>query len=194
MLEWSFVSALLFLVSSCALPVRQNQESFIPQWDHDIRVINMSELQEEKIKKAADLIKKIVLSEEFKEHILNYTYDGKKEFKDNKGYSNLEIYNIILEGAETLSPEKNNTMDVEVELFHEQTKTIGYTYPHTGRVWMNTKYFDHYTPLLVADNLMHEWMHKLGFEHEFKWSSSREHSVPYAVGYLIKKLSKKYQN
>ncbi len=192
MLEWSFFCCLFFVVTSCSILVDHNQKVLAPMWNHNIQMLNMDELQKVKIRTAANLIKSVVTSEEFKKQILNHTYNGQKAFKDNKGLSNLEIYTIIQEGAETLSPEKNSTMDVEIELFHEKTTTIGYTYPHTGRVWMNTKYFDRYTPILVADNLMHEWMHKLGFEHEFKWSRHREHSVPYAVGYLIKKLSKQH--
>ena len=84
---------------------------------------------------------------------------------------------------------KNNTMDVELELYQQKTKTIGYTYPNTVRIWMNKKYFSRYTPVKVADNLMHEWMHKLGFTHEVIWSKDRDHSVPYAVGYIVEELA-----
>ena len=86
---------------------------------------------------------------------------------------------------------KNNTMDVELELYHQKTNTIGYTYPNTVRIWMNTKYFNKYTPVKVADNLMHEWMHKLGFTHATVWSKERDHSVPYAIGYLVEELAEK---
>jgi hypothetical protein len=154
--------------------------------------VNFNTSQERKIKAAIKMIKKIISSHEFKERIMNYEYKGKKGFIDNKGLSNEEIYQLILEGAEERSGmRKDNTMDVEVELYYQATKTIGYTYPNTDRIWINKKYFAQYTPIKVADNLMHEWMHKLGFSHSSKWSEEREHSVPYAIGYLIEELAKK---
>jgi hypothetical protein len=84
-------------------------------------------------------------------------------------------------------------MNVELELYHSPSKTIGYTFPDTNRIWMNTKYFNRYTPVKVADNLMHEWMHKLGFTHEMKYSERRNYSVPYAIGYLIEELAEKHK-
>jgi hypothetical protein len=35
---------------------------------------------------------------------------------------------------------------------------------------------------------MHEWMHKLGFNHDTKWSASREYSVPYAIGNIFEEI------
>ena len=126
--------------------------------------------------------------------MLNYSYKGAREFVDNGGLSNEEIYKKILEGAEQMGNRlKNNTMDVELELYHQTTKTIGYTYPNTVRIWMNKKYFNRYTPIKVADNLMHEWMHKLGFTHATTWSADRDHTVPYAIGYLIEDLAVNFQ-
>lgn len=37
----------------------------------------------------------------------------------------------------------------------------------------------------LAENLMHEHMHRLGFEHEHSYSRRRCGSVPYAVGHLV---------
>lgn len=170
-----------------------SSDTFSQSWDHHITKINMDAAQERKLLAAAELIKKVITSEDFKERVLNYAHNGINAFVDNKGLSNSQIYQIIMDGAETLLPEKNHRMDVEVELFHEKNITIGYTYPNTRRIWMNTKYFNQYTPLQVADNLMHEWIHKLGFDHEVKWNKHREHSVPYAIGYIVKDLCKKYQ-
>jgi hypothetical protein len=38
---------------------------------------------------------------------------------------------------------------------------------------------------------MHEWMHKIGFTHAVTWSKDRDHTVPYAIGYLIEELAAK---
>ncbi len=159
-------------------------------WDAQLHFVNFTTEQEEKVRQAVDILKKVIASKAFKDRLLNFTYRGKKQFVDSAGRSNEEIYQMILEGAERIgNTTKNNMMDVELELYHQATKTIGYTYPNTVRIWMNKKYFNRYTPLKVADNLMHEWMHKLGFSHEISWSRDRDYSVPYAVGYLIEELA-----
>jgi hypothetical protein len=161
-------------------------------WDAELYMTNFSTQQEEKVRKAVSLIKKVISSKEFRDRVHNYTYNGSKAFFDNQGMTNEQVYQIILDGAEKMgNTTKNNTMDVELELYHQATTTIGYTYPNTVRIWMNKKYFNKYTPIKVADNLMHEWMHKLGFTHATTWSKDRDHSVPYAIGYLVEELAAK---
>jgi hypothetical protein len=150
--------------------------------DAQIKLVNFLHQDELKIHRAVALIKKVVASQEFKERILNHSYRGKKVFVDNKGLSNEQIYHTIMNGV----------IDVELELYHQSNSTIGFTYPDTNRIWMNKKYFEKYTPLQVADNLTHEWLHKLGFEHEATYSQNRNYSVPYAVGYLMEELAAKY--
>lgn len=157
-------------------------------FDTNLNLVDFSREQEDKIHEASQLIKRVVASEQFKDAVLNHTYNGVKTFVDNQGLTNTQIYNKFLQGAEKLTPIRNTTMDVEVELYYENTSTIGYTYPNTKRIWMNTKYFDNYTPGQVAGNLTHEWMHKLGFTHATIYTSSRSYSVPYAIGHIILKL------
>jgi hypothetical protein len=161
-------------------------------WEADLNLVNFNTSQEQKIRNAVAIIKKVIISQEFKRKVLNFEYNGDKKFVDNHGLTNEEIYNMIFEGAEKIgNMSKNNAMNVELELYHQKTNTIGYTYPNTVRIWINKKYFSKYSPIKVADNLMHEWMHKLGFTHATKWSRERDHSVPYAVGYIIEELAGK---
>jgi hypothetical protein len=161
-------------------------------WNAEPYLVNFDSAQEKKIRKAVALMKQVIASREFRERVINHTYEGNKTFVDNLGLTNEQIYQRILEGAEKLYPKKNNTMDVELELYFQDTTTIGYTYPNTVRIWMNTKYFNKYTPVGVAGNLFHEWMHKLGFDHALNWSATRDYSVPYALGYLMQELTSKF--
>ena len=159
-------------------------------WKTNFKLINFTDDQQKKINDAAEIIKKIITTAAFKERILNYKFQGKKAFNNNQGLSNEEIYQKIIEGAELQNGQiKDHSMDIEIELFYEKNKTIGYTYSHTKRVWINDKYFAQYDAVKVADNLMHEWMHKLGFEHSYEWNKDRDHSVPYAVGYILEELA-----
>jgi hypothetical protein len=149
--------------------------------------------QEDKLLDAFDRIKRVVGSDEFKRRVLGHTYKGKKQFVDNGGYSNAQVYKAILEGAEKLTPKKNNAMDLVLETYTESNIVIGYTMPSIRTIYMNTKYLNRsgFQPNHVAMNLTHEWLHKLGFKHAQNNSSSRPHSVPYAVGYIMRDLAAK---
>lgn len=178
-------------VTDVLSPKKQKENSSLT-WDAEPYMVNFAPEQEEKVREAVKIIKAIISSDEFKQRVLDYTHNGNKGFFDNQGMTNEEVYQTIIDGAEKMgNTSKNNTMDVELELYHQKTNTIGYTYPNTVRIWMNTKYFNKYTPVKVADNLMHEWMHKLGFTHGTVWNKDRDHSVPYAIGYLVEELALK---
>lgn len=161
-------------------------------FDSNIKFINTTVTQQDKFDKAIEIIKKVVATEEFRSKVLNHTYNGVKTFVDNDGFSNAQIYQKILDGAETLQPTKNNTMDMEVELYYAATTTVGYTYPNTKRIWVNTKYFNTNSVEKVASNLMHEWLHKVGFGHAQSYSTSRDYSVPYAIGRMISTLGAQF--
>ncbi|MGE3611064.1 MAG: hypothetical protein AB7I27_15845 [Bacteriovoracaceae bacterium] len=158
----------------------------------NIELLNFNETQASKYNKAIQIVKLVVGTEEFKNQVLNYTYNGSKQFVDNKGLSNQEIYQTILEAAEKLRPIKNNTMDLEVELYYTNNSVVGYTNGGTTQIWVNTKFFDQYAPNSVAGNLFHEWLHKLGYTHDYYATAQRPHSVPYAIGYIIGNIGKKF--
>lgn len=173
--------------------ILRTEAAFVPlaKFDTSVIMVGFNDEEVEKMGLALALIKKVVKSEEFKSHILNYRYKKKMTFNDNQGLSNEQIYQKILDGSETLNPGNNKRMDLEVELYEEASKTIGYTYPNVTKVWVNKKYFSKYTPVQVADNLFHEWLHKIGFDHAVEWNSDRKHTVPYAIGYIVEKLARK---
>jgi hypothetical protein len=164
-------------------------------FDVNAQLIGFSREHEDKILKGIELVKKVVASDEFKQKVLNHTYKGKKQYVDNGGLTNAQVYKKLLEGAEMLNPEKNNTMDIQLESYYESNIVIGYTMPSILKVFMNEKYLDQssFQANQVAMNLMHEWLHKLGFKHAQDNSPSRPHSVPYAIGYIVRDLAKKLE-
>lgn len=162
-------------------------------FDASVKFMNFDTDQAKKVETAIDIIKKVIASAEFRTHVLNFTYNGKRTFVDNGGLTNEQIYLKLLKGAEKLLPEENYEMDLELELYYSSKSTVGYTYPNTVRIWMNTKFFNVFTPAQVAGNVFHEWTHKLGFDHASSYSVSRDSSVPYALGYLMRDLGKKYE-
>ncbi|HXH75644.1 MAG TPA: hypothetical protein VNJ08_11795 [Bacteriovoracaceae bacterium] len=157
----------------------------------DVDLHNFDSRQEDKVLEAADLIKRVVASEEFKNRILNHKVKGRRVFYDNEGLTNAQIYKRILSGSESLSPGSDNKMNLELEVFQDSTNTVGFTYPDTHRIWMNKKYLNKNEAWKVTTNMMHEWLHKLGFKHDRSETPMRKYSVPYAIGYLVAELAKK---
>jgi hypothetical protein len=166
-------------------------EAFL--FDASIQFTNFKPHEEEKVLKAIEIIKAVISSQEFKQRVLNFEFSGKKQFVDNQGLSNEEIYFKLLQGSESLTPETDHEMDLELELYFSHRNTVGYTYPEELKIWMNKKFFNFYTPAEVAANLFHEWTHKLGFTHSFRYNKARDFSVPYGLGYLILELGRKYE-
>lgn len=160
-------------------------------FDTNVEVFEASDAQIDKIMKAEELIKEVVASEEFRTAVLNHSYNGVKKFVDNNGLTNLEIYNKFLDGVERLNGLKDNEMDLDIETYYESTNTVGYTYPSTNRIYMNTKYLSTYTPGQVSRNMTHEWLHKIGFGHATNYSVSRDYSVPYGIGSIMERLTEK---
>jgi hypothetical protein len=163
-----------------AFEVRLNMKSF-------------SKEQEEKILKAADLIKKVISSEEFRDAVLNHEFQGKRTFSDSENLTNEEIYQKIIAGSEELNPGNNNAMDLNLVLYTDKSNVVGYTYPRSKQVWMNSKYLNKNTPAKVTANMMHEWLHKLGFKHAVERTPERAFSVPYAIGYMIAEMAMKHE-
>ena len=172
--------------SSLAKAKKQEQRSYAFTIKSELKGFNTE--QTNKMHKALALLEKTVRSEKFKRKVLAHTYKGSKTYYRSKGMSNEQIYAAILKGAEVLNPVEDGVMDLSMTLYHSQTNTVGYTYPDTNQIWVNTKYFDRYTLGEVANNAMHEWLHKIGFEHSFYNNDDRPFTVPYAIGEIVEEI------
>lgn len=154
----------------------------------NIKTINYNSTQQAKVDEAAKYIKIIMNSAEYKQEVLGFTYGGKKQFVDNKGMTNEQIYNHLKGGAEALNPVINYQMDITLQMYYKSNSTVGYTYPSDTKIYTNSKFHNSYSSCQVASNTTHEWTHKMGFSHAQKWSNSRDYSVPYGHNSIIEKL------
>jgi ssRNA-specific RNase YbeY (16S rRNA maturation enzyme) len=158
----------------------------------NVAMMNFTAAQKAKYNKAIEIVKKVVKTESFRKKVLNFIYAGKKAFANNDGKSNSQIYQSVLDAAESLKPAKNNTMDLGVKMYYANNSVVGYTNPSITYINVNTKFFNQYAANQVAGNLFHEWLHKIGYDHDSSSTSRRPYSVPYAIGYIVRDLGKAF--
>ena len=168
----------------CVLPEQELDANLTINFE----LTNFPVEREKKMRESIERLMLVVNSKGFKQRVLDHEYKGEKTFVDNNGLTNEQIYEQIMEGAETLSPEVDEEIDLNITLYYKNNSTVGYTYPNRDRIWVNDKFFATNRYGKVAANLLHEWTHKIGFGHDRSRTASRPYSVPYGVGTIIKEL------
>lgn len=168
----------------CAIPEREESANL----ELNVHLTDFAPEKEQKMQDALERIRLVINSKEFKQRVLDHEYNGVKTFYDNGGMNNEEVYNAIMAGNEVLVPGDDEEMDLNVTLYFKNNGTVGYTYPNKNQIWVNDKFFANFTLGKVAANVVHEWTHKLGFEHDFNRTTQRNFSVPYGVGTIIQEL------
>lgn len=143
-----------------------------------------------KLREAFRLLELAANSEEFKERVLNFVNTkGERAFASNRGLTNEEIYQTFMSGREVLQPNTPGEMNFYLRLYYRPwSKVIGYTSGDTNVININWKFFKNYGPYEVAANLVHEWTHKIGFDHR---SAAEHDSAPYAIGYILGDIAEK---
>lgn len=162
------------------------------------RLSNYKSSERAKAQKAFDYIEQIVNTDEFKTKVLEFSWKDPKsgktqnQFHMNDGLSNAQVLDKILKGAElAYNTQENNTMDLNLRMYWAPfSKVIGYTTPDSDTVNNNRKYFKRMNIAELAGHYFHEWLHKVGFDHEFNYTAQRPYSVPYAVGTIIEEIAR----
>lgn len=140
---------------------------------------NFSEAERNKFAKAMVLTKEVLNSDEFRERFLLL------RLEQTNGYSNIQIYSMLMSGADAFNPETDRDIDVQLTMFYSFWNTVGYTYPTTWATWINRKFFSGFKEAEIGMNVVHEYKHNLGFGHK---TPNDKKSVPYAAGYLVRDM------
>jgi hypothetical protein len=157
----------------------------------NVFMYNGTSSQRAKIDLAEQKLREVIHTEEFKNRVINFTYNGTKKFVDNNGLTNTQIYYKILNAAEKLLPVIDNELDLNIKTYYSSSSTVGYTSSNINYINFNTKYLNSYSLSETAKTMMHEWLHKLGFGHAYSYSTSRNYSVPYGIGKIMMELTAK---
>lgn len=100
--------------------------------------------------------------------------------------SGLQVLQKMDEASEILKPGKDGIWDWKVGFYYKKgTRVIGWTNAGIMTVWVNKHKFDSMELAEISANVVHEYLHKIGFDH----ASAKDHkSVPYALGYLVRDM------
>ena len=152
------------------------------------------------------LLEEVVNSEEFRTKVISYqNSSGEREYQKNyiwndssQRLTNEDVYNLLMEANEKMVPGTLNEMNIFARLRKCSwskrkfsvwcRKVIGSTSPRTTP-WMvlNWKFYRNYKAHNMVANIVHEWIHLLGFLHGKR--NMRE-EVPYVVGSIAGQVAK----
>ena len=168
---------------------------------------NLGKEQKKKFVKALALLEPVLNSQEFKTRVLSYVREGHEEPGYQKNYlwdneserlNPEQIFKIIKEGNEKMIPATLGQMNinswVKVCKWYQRpltwcSKVIGSTSPSTSKwIKLNWKFYRTFDSHQMVSNLVHEWLHLLGFLHGP--SSTMRMEVPYVVGAIAGQVAK----
>lgn len=154
-----------------------------------------------KVNLAAQKMEMVFNQPEFKDFILNYSYNSsyttghlwwkKTYYTRQTGFASTDlsrdqIYQKLMSGREDLSSEMDQEADIFLRVDRSNRRgVIGYTSPSTKWQTIYGWALSRYSIDFITGNLAHEWCHKVGFAHDYYSTASRPYSVPYAVGDFV---------
>lgn len=171
----------------------------------------LSPSEEVKLKQALRHAVSVLNSKEFEAFVKGFSYEYTactgalwwkrcrkvvvNNFNWNGDLSNTQVYNKIMTGSETLRPEPDNEVDIDLVIDRRNKRgVLGYTYPNSIKQWIYANFFARASYKEIAANLVHEYFHKLGFDHAFKYHHTRQFTVPYAGGYYVRDAKGYFDN
>lgn len=143
---------------------------------------NFTDAQKKILYSTISQLEDVFNSEKFKDRVINFKcpLTGKKEFLENLGHSNKQLYDKLMGGA---------TFHVEIDTDLPSRRVIGYTYPKGVTIYTYKWWFNKHAKRFYAAHLAHEWCHKLGFGHTARRKKRWKYTVPYMIGNIVEDLT-----
>lgn len=133
------------------------------------------------LKKAVDKVNKVVGSQCFEKFMIDRAVKkpGRKyTLHSTNGRTAKEVVDHL----------RSDTVKIRLVYYKGRTRTVGYTYANTDKVWTNWKFYAGASACNRGSNLAHEGSHKAPFSygHTSKATYSRPWSVPYSINEAFK--------
>jgi len=152
--------------------------------------------QQKKLDSSIRKFESVMNSGDLKSRILHYKCSLGMRFENNLGLTNQQVFEKIYAGEENYMPGSNRTADLYLVLVKKwkmpfaSSQSIGFTLPNQKEIHTYTWWFNRAEDHQYAGYIAHEWAHKIGFDHSFDPTPTRNYSVPYAFGGIVEELAK----
>lgn len=153
------------------------------------------ESQEKFVKSAMGKFEKAMNSDLLKQKIIGFAGISGGGFEENTGLTNQQVYEKLMSGSEAYMPAANFSADLFLVLREADVPPllsyppIGFGLPGTKEIITYSWWFNTASEARYAGHIAHEWSHKVGFNHSFDFTPTRQFSVPYAFGNIIEELT-----
>ena len=137
-----------------------------------VKFINHTASEIKKNQQAIVKIKEVVRSDCFKKELLS------RKLIQTNNKTNEQVLEALL----------NAKINLRLSMYSKRFSSVnGYTYDGSDIINLNRKYHNNYGVCSVANNLAHEWSHKVGFSHDYRPNKMRPFSVPYSMNHIFEK-------
>jgi hypothetical protein len=162
--------------------------------------------QKVKFQKALSILEEVMNSEEFKIKVIGYERNGNRSYQKNylwnevnSRLSNEQIYETIMNGDEKMRPGTPGEMNFNATVkkcsawdwattFVWCNKVVGSTSPRASYwITLNWEFYQSFETHQMVSNMVHEWLHLLGFLHG---DQNITQEVPYVVGSIAGQVAK----
>lgn len=153
--------------------------------------------QRKKLDESMRKLKAVMNSTELRDRIINFSCELGKKFEDNQGLTNQLVYERLIAAREEYTANANFVADLLLVLVKKskpwlrRNPAIGYGNAGDKEIYTYSWWFDSAEDYEYAGHIAHEWSHKVGFDHAFSPTPTRDYSVPYAFGYIVEELAAK---
>lgn len=150
------------------------------------RLINFNRKRDlEKAERVRKLILEVINDEHFRSEILKADFKDRRYIDENRNTTEIIDNKIILQkiisGKEQYTGENEDfEWDLRITLYRSLTSEIGHRSRET--IFTKKKKFRSMSERYIASHWIHEYMHVIGFTHDYKKTSIRPYSVPYLIG------------
>lgn len=167
---------------------------------------NWSEAQKAKCEAACHVIGVVLSHPDFDAAILNFKHEYwarpnwfsrqrkyvTRLFADENNWFTIDpklVLQTVKRAEEELLPGTEGVVDLHLKV--KPTNLVGYTYPDVVWQVIGTWVFNSYDKYELANNLVHEWAHKLGFDHSFRRHARWPLTVPYWLGDTVERMGRR---
>jgi len=187
--QFCFITAFGLSAAAQTLPKFSVREAQLTTIDTDDR---------EKMLKAMKIFEQVINDPDFQKELLTQKFLFDLPNDPMRHLTTKQIVDTLYSGKEWYDPVVDNTADIYWICNKRKHKppfstAIGYGLPTDSTIHTYIYFVRNASLSEIANNLAHEWSHKVGFDHEFKDHKDRDQTVPYLFGDLVEKYAKRYE-